>query len=110
MTELGRYIRRFRGTRGLLLREVADRAGCSLSYLARLERGNAANPNIEFLAHLSVALDTDIRTLAEIAADPFRTGRGLAKARREVAGDLIRAHKRKARRQAEQSSEGEEVR
>lgn len=55
-----------RARSGLSLREVKEKAGCSHSYVSRLEHGYDL-PTAAIVAKLSVALDTDADELCELA-------------------------------------------
>lgn len=47
----------------LTQKELADIVGVSRDYIASLENGRAANPNIELMKRLSLALDVTITEL-----------------------------------------------
>lgn len=59
---LGAQIRMIRKARGMTLRELADKAGCSESMLSKVENGKG-NPSINVLHSISRALDTNMGTL-----------------------------------------------
>ncbi|HEV2127032.1 MAG TPA: helix-turn-helix transcriptional regulator [Thermomicrobiales bacterium] len=53
---LGQWLRSIRGEQGMSQRSLADRAGISRSYLCDIERGRGAQPSIETIDRLAVAL------------------------------------------------------
>ncbi|MDR3045738.1 MAG: cupin domain-containing protein [Desulfovibrio sp.] len=59
---LGAQIRMLRKARGMTLRELADKAGCSESMLSKVENGKG-NPSINVLHNISRALDTNMGSL-----------------------------------------------
>lgn len=63
-SQLGARVRRLRETRGLSLREIAQRAGVSESFVSQVERG-AANPSVASLKRMADALDVSIGALFE---------------------------------------------
>jgi len=90
---IGGRLRHLRQLRGLGLRALADQAGCSASFLSRVENG-AVNPSLTTLHNLVQALETNISSLfadqAEsadwigragqrpvLSFDPLRQGSGI---------------------------------
>ena len=89
---IGPRIRHARLMRGLNMRDLAERVGCSVSALSKIE-GQKANPSITMLHRICSALDTNMAALfwgGEAAAvvtragerptlltDQVRTGRGV---------------------------------
>lgn len=59
----GRYVRARRDQLGLTQEGLAERAGLSANYLARLERGEMRNPKHATLEALAAALGVDVATL-----------------------------------------------
>lgn len=57
--DLGAVIRRARNKKGLTYYALAELTGMDFSWLARLERGQYANPDPAQLARLAEALDID---------------------------------------------------
>ncbi|MDQ4044460.1 MAG: helix-turn-helix domain-containing protein [Chloroflexota bacterium] len=53
---LGQWLRSIRSDQGMSQRGLADRAGISRSYLCDIERGRGAQPSIETIDRLAVAL------------------------------------------------------
>lgn len=62
--ELGIRIRYLRLTRGLRMRDVAQRADCSESMISKIETGHAA-PSLRVLHKIANALETSIAALFE---------------------------------------------
>ena len=60
--QIGRRLRHYRQVQGLGLRALATRAGCSPSFLSRVENGSV-NPSLSMLHNLVHALDTNISSL-----------------------------------------------
>lgn len=56
VSPLGLWIRAVRGEQGMSQRGLADRAGISRSYLCDIERGRGAQPSLETIDRLAVAL------------------------------------------------------
>jgi transcriptional regulator with XRE-family HTH domain len=54
-----------RRTKGLTQKELAEKAGISLSYLKKIEEGHCRKPHIKTLSIIAHALDTDLRKLGE---------------------------------------------
>jgi transcriptional regulator with XRE-family HTH domain len=75
---LGRAVRRLREDRGLSLKQLAERAGVSESFVSQVERG-VANPSVASLRRISDALGASIASLFE---GPVRTGRVVAASQR----------------------------
>lgn len=64
---LGVFVRARRKTLRMTLGKVADKMGCSVSFLSRLELGQLADgPTLSFLERLGTALDTDLIKLVEL--------------------------------------------
>lgn len=63
---IGASLRRARQRRELTLRQVADAAGVTESFLSQVER-DIASPSIATLRRIAVALDTSIGTILEEA-------------------------------------------
>ena len=59
---LGRTVRQLREDRGMAMRELADRAGVSSSFVSQIERG-VANPSVASLQRIAEALGTSIGAL-----------------------------------------------
>jgi transcriptional regulator with XRE-family HTH domain len=59
---LGHTVRRLREERGMALRELADLAGVSSSFVSQVERG-IANPSVASLRRIAEALGTSIGAL-----------------------------------------------
>lgn len=79
--ELGVRIRALRRAAGLTLRQLADRAGFTESFLSQVERG-VASPSIASVQRLARGLGLSI---GELFAEPERTGRVVRReARRRV--------------------------
>ncbi|WP_426336991.1 helix-turn-helix domain-containing protein [Pseudoduganella sp. R-31] len=64
----GRLLRRYRRGLDLTLREVAESVGCSLSYLSKLESGQALPKQKEMLGKLGDALNLDCHERATFKA------------------------------------------
>ncbi|WP_082666246.1 cupin domain-containing protein [Aureimonas sp. AU4] len=92
--KLGLKLRLSRQTKGLTLKELALRAGCSESLLSKIENGKAS-PSLPMLHRLVEVLDTNIGRMFEevdgeegivfraghrplIALDPLRQGEGIS--------------------------------
>lgn len=68
-TAVGTKLRHARKVRGLRLRELAERVGCSESMLSKIENGKV-NPSLTLLHRLSGALDLTIASLfTDLPAD-----------------------------------------
>jgi transcriptional regulator with XRE-family HTH domain len=67
-SSLGRRVRSLREMRTLSLRQLADRAGVSESFLSQVERG-VANPSVASLRRLADALDTSVGSLFEPSSE-----------------------------------------
>ena len=63
-SELGIRLRYLRLARGLRMREVARRAGCSESMISKIETGHAA-PSLRVLHKIAAVLETSIAALFE---------------------------------------------
>jgi len=59
MEEISKRLKTFRSTRGMTLKELASRAGCTDAYLSQLERGHA-NPSITTLKKIAQALQVRV--------------------------------------------------
>jgi transcriptional regulator with XRE-family HTH domain len=57
--DVGRQVRRLRKSRGLTLAQLADRAGCTSSYLSSVERGSTT-PTLSAMSGLAAALRIDL--------------------------------------------------
>jgi transcriptional regulator with XRE-family HTH domain len=55
--ELAALLREARAARGLSLRDVAEGAGTTVSYVHRLERGRVRRPGGDVLRRVAAALD-----------------------------------------------------
>lgn len=62
--DLGRTLRALREARQMSLKDLADAAGVSESFVSQIERG-AANPSVASLRRLAEALDTSVGALFE---------------------------------------------
>jgi len=71
---VGEAVRRARQARGWTQAQLADAAGFSANYVARLERGELG-PSFFVATQLSAALDIDVATLIHPAAPPRTTRR-----------------------------------
>lgn len=58
-SEIGAKLRQARKTKRLLLKDVAEMAGCSESLLSKIER-NRTTPSLKMLHRISAVLDTSI--------------------------------------------------
>lgn len=56
MIEIGAFIKELRNNFGLTQEQLSEKVGCTVAHLGRIEI-NAANPSIEFLEKLFIALD-----------------------------------------------------
>lgn len=65
--EVGAKLRHLRRIRGLTLKQIADKVGCSESMLSKIETGKV-NPSLTMLRDLVQALDTTIAAL--FSAEP----------------------------------------
>ncbi|MEP4377712.1 MAG: cupin domain-containing protein [Alphaproteobacteria bacterium] len=91
---LGTKLRHARMVRGLLLKDVATKAGCSESLLSKIENGHA-NPSVQMLHRIANVLGANFNALfasddldsgivaragerPEIDTDQLRKGRGIA--------------------------------
>ena len=59
---LGRTVRQLREDRNMAMRELADKAGVSSSFVSQVERG-VANPSVASLQRIAAALGTSIGAL-----------------------------------------------
>ncbi|HEX6562768.1 MAG TPA: helix-turn-helix domain-containing protein [Chthoniobacterales bacterium] len=66
--DLGSRVRFYRSLRGLSVRDVAQRSGCSRSFLAEVE-GNSVSPSLRSLEKICDALDISISTI--LRDEPF---------------------------------------
>src|SRR5690242_18719661 len=73
-TGVGECLRKARQDRGWTQAELAEAAGLSANYVARLERGELG-PSLYVAFHLAEALGTHIETLLAANASPRRTGK-----------------------------------
>lgn len=71
---LGARLRRLRKKRGLILTQLADRAGLSAQYLSEIERGRK-DPSSEMLAAISGALALPLVDLTEQVLDELKSSR-----------------------------------
>lgn len=62
MNVAGKRIKALRTERGWVLKELAPRAGISISYLSEIERGNV-NPSLDTLQAIAGALGVDTQVL-----------------------------------------------
>lgn len=53
-------IKRFRESKNMTLKELANRVGISVGYLSHLERGSRSNPSKEVMERIADALDSSI--------------------------------------------------
>jgi transcriptional regulator with XRE-family HTH domain len=107
---IGGRLRHLRQVRGLGLRALATQAGCSPSFLSRVENGSV-NPSLSMLHNLVHALDTNISSLFAdepennhwigragtrpvLSFDPLRQGPGIELERLipYAAGHLLQAN------------------
>ena len=71
-SDLGKYIRNRRNTKGLSMREVAELSGCSHAEIFRIESGEREYPSMRVLIALARALeipDHDVLRLAGYTSD-----------------------------------------
>src|SRR5258706_15340685 len=86
--QLGATIRALRQARRLTLREVAERAGVTESFLSQVER-DVASPSIATVGRIARAFDLSI---AQLFAEGPETGRVVRReARRRIAYPGLRA-------------------
>lgn len=71
--ELSRRLKRQRGRAGLSLAELAQSTGISKAYLVRLESDPVANPSLDILRRIALALDTTIADLVGAPSLQFST-------------------------------------
>lgn len=92
-TGLGARLRHFRRVRGLTLKEVAEKVGCTESMVSKLEN-QRATPSLPMLRRLTTALEINISMLfaddtgdgvvsrqgqrPRVDTDPLRSGPGVA--------------------------------
>ncbi|WP_041445460.1 helix-turn-helix domain-containing protein [Syntrophobotulus glycolicus] len=62
---MGRNIAKVRQAKSLTQKELAEKAGISLSYLKKIEKGHYKKPHIKTLSIIANALETDLRKLWE---------------------------------------------
>lgn len=67
-TTLGERIRARRQRAGWKLKDLADKTGLSVPYLSDLERDQGANPTLETLRNIAIALDCDVADLLGAAS------------------------------------------
>ncbi len=67
-------LRQLRRSKGATVKELAQTADVSPSYLFRLERGEAPNPSIALLRRLAAALEVQVETLTEAGRAPAPSG------------------------------------
>jgi transcriptional regulator with XRE-family HTH domain len=68
LAEIGQTLRNARMTKRMRLKDVADRVGCSVSMLSKIENGRAA-PSLRILHSVVRVLDTSIAALFSSAPD-----------------------------------------
>lgn len=83
-TELGRFMRRWRGKEGLTIQEAAERIGVVKSTWSMLERG-VRQPETETLLALERATGTPMDELARMAGFSVRSSATAAERARRVA-------------------------
>lgn len=71
-TVVGRELREARGAAGLSQREVGSAVGMSHSQVSRIELGRLANPTIEQLSRLSIAVGLELSVRLYPGSDPIR--------------------------------------
>ena len=59
----GEFLRRLRGSRGMTLRAVEERAKISNAYLSQVERGERGVPNIKVLRRLADVYGVSVEAL-----------------------------------------------
>ena len=70
--QLGQTVRRLREERGLSMRELARRAGCSTQYVSYLEQGHCVMPSLIKLGGLAAGLHLPLVVfLREMGLDPL---------------------------------------
>jgi len=67
--KLSEYIKDYRITHGLSLREMAERCHCSFQYLSKLENGQISNPTIETVAGIARGTGTSVHELSALLDD-----------------------------------------
>ncbi len=67
MEKFGQYLRRLRLEQKLSLREVAQQAGISNSYIALIEKGLRKSPGAEILKKLAPIYDVPVKDLLKAA-------------------------------------------
>jgi transcriptional regulator with XRE-family HTH domain len=72
---LGAHIIRLRTVQGLSRRETARRADVDATWLARLEQGTYASPNLRAVGRVARVLEVDVEELYVVAG--LSTGKGL---------------------------------
>ena len=72
---LGAHITRLRNAQGLSRRETARRANVDATWLARLEQGTYASPNLRAVGKVARVLGVDVEELYVVAG--LSTGKGL---------------------------------
>lgn len=70
--QFGRNFRALRLASGMSQEAFADKCGFARSYMSRIERG-AANPSLDAIAVLAVALEVEVSTLFEPASPILTT-------------------------------------
>ena len=71
-TKVGNQVRHYRQVRGMMLRELADKAECSESLLSRVEN-NLVSPSLSTLHRICKALDVGVAALLEDTGDSVCT-------------------------------------
>jgi transcriptional regulator with XRE-family HTH domain len=60
---IGRNIAKLRQAKGLKQKQLAEKAGISVSYLSRIEEGSCPQPHIKTLSRIAFALGLGINEL-----------------------------------------------
>lgn len=85
---LGPYVTRLMGAKGLSARDVAVNSGNRITagYVTGIMKGTSANPSVDKLSALAVGLDVDLYELFDVAC-----GLSAQAARRSSGSDRLRA-------------------
>lgn len=75
MMQLGTKLRHARLTRGMRIKDVADKAGCSEGMVSKVENGKVS-PSLALLHRLVAATGTNVSSLFENTPDRFITRAG----------------------------------
>jgi transcriptional regulator with XRE-family HTH domain len=83
---VGQRLMDLRKSRGLSMRELADRSGASTSLISQIETGKT-NPSVGKLQRLAAALDVPVTYFFDQAGKPERDGSGLSKPQKTTKRD-----------------------